>query len=116
MFSKVTKWVSITALLLGLFLSTSPGYRIALEIIVCGAGLVVVMEAVRTGKFFWGIGFVTLATLFNPVVPVPISQKAFLWLDVVCLMAFLSSLGSLKNQPIPSTPTITGRNTGSMST
>jgi hypothetical protein len=115
LFSKVVKWVSITALVLGLFLSTSSGYRIALEIIVCVAGLVVVMEAVRTGKFFWGIGFVTLATLFNPVVPVPISQKAFLWLDVVCLMAFLSSLGSRQSQPIPSTPSITGRTTGSVS-
>jgi hypothetical protein len=109
---KVTKWVCIAALLVGLFLSSSSAYRIMMQMVVFVAGLVVVMQAVRAGKYFWGVGFVTLATVFNPVVPVAIPHKAFLWLDVVCLTAFLFSLAALKDQPIPS---ITGRTPGSES-
>jgi hypothetical protein len=81
--------------------------------VVFAAGLVVVMQAVRAGKYFWGVGFVTLATVFNPMVPVAISHQAFMWLDVVCLTAFLFSLAALESQPIPSILSITGRTPGS---
>jgi hypothetical protein len=106
---KVTKRVSIAALVVGQFLSSSSAYRIMMQMVVLVAGLVVVMQAVRAGKYFWGVGFVTLATVFNPVA---ISHTAFLWLDLVCLTAFLFSLAALKDQPIPS---MTGRMPGSES-
>jgi hypothetical protein len=109
------KWLSITALLLGAFLSSSTTYRISLEMVVCVAGFVVAVQAFRIGKYFWGIGFAAIAVLFNPAVPIEFSRKAFLSLDFVCIGAFLVSLAVLQWRPTLSIPSITGRTPGSES-
>ena len=115
MFTKLTKWLSIMALLVGAFLTSSAIYRIGLEMVVCVAALVVVVQAVRIGRYFWGIGFAAIAVLLNPAVPIALSHKAFLWLDWVCTGAFLVSLAALQWQPVLSIPSITGRTPGSES-
>ena len=63
MFTKLTKWLSIVALLLGAFLTSSVSYRICLEMVVCLSALVVMVQAFRIGKYFWGIGFGAIAVL-----------------------------------------------------
>ena len=115
MFTKLTKWLSIMALLLGAFLASSAIYRIGLEIVVCVAALVVVVQAFRIGRYFWGIGFAAIAVLFNPAVPIALSHKAFLLLDLLCIGAFLVSLAALQWGPVLSIPSITGRTPGSES-
>lgn len=115
MFIKITKWLSILALLLGLLFSSSAGYRIALEMEVCVAAIVVVMQAIRTGKYVWALGFLALAVLFNPAVPVPLSHRLFLGLEWFSILAFLVSLAALKARPLLSIPSITGRTPGSES-
>jgi hypothetical protein len=115
MFTKVMKWLSIMALLLGMFLTSSTSFRIGLEMVVCVAALVVTAQALRTHKYFWAIGFVATAVLFNPIVPVTLSHKAFLLLDLVCIGTFLISLGVLRWDPTLSIPSITGRTPGSTS-
>ena len=114
MLTKIMKWVSFAVLLLaGLRLALS--YQVLLEFVVCVSGLLVVTQAVRAGKYIWATGFLAIAVLFNPVVPIPLSGKAFLWLDWICLAAFLLSLAALKRQPILSIPSITNRTPGSES-
>lgn len=115
MFTKLTKWLSIVALLLGAFLTSSVSYRICLEMVVCLSALVVVVQAFRIGKYFWGIGFGAIAVLFNPAVPIALSHKAFLLLDLACMGAFLVSLAVLQWGPTLSIPSITGRTPGSES-
>jgi len=115
MFTKLTKWLSIMALLLGAFLTSSAPYRIGLEMVVCVAALVVVVQAFRIGRYFWGIGFTAIAVLFNPAVPIAFTHKAFLLLDLVCLGAFLASLAALQWEPVLSMPSIAGRTPGSES-
>ena len=115
MFTKLTKWLSIMALLLGAFLTSSAIYRIGLEMVVCVAALVVVAQAFRTHKYFWAIGFVATAVLFNPIVPVALSHRTFLLLDVVCIGTFLVSLAVLQWEPRLSIPSITDRTPGSES-
>ncbi len=115
MFTKIMKWLSIMALLLGVFLSSSVSYRIALELVVCVAAAVVAAQAFRTGKYFWGMGFVAIAVLFNPAVPIAFSHGGFLVLDLVCIAAFLASLAVLQWKPILSVPSITDRTPGSES-
>ena len=115
MFTRIMKWFSIMALLLGVFLSSSASYRTALELVVCVAAAVVAAQAFRTGKYFWGIGFVAIAILFNPVVPIAFSPGRFLVLDLVCIAAFLGSLAVLRWRPILSVPSITDRTPGSES-
>jgi hypothetical protein len=109
------KWLSIMALLLGALLSSSASYRIALELVVCVAAVVVAAQAFRTGKYFWGIGFITIAVLFNPAVPIAISHARFLVLDLVCLGVFLTSLAAVQWNPLLSVPSITDRTPGSES-
>lgn len=107
--TKIMKWISIGALLLvGLGLPIG-SYRVVLELVVCVSALLVVTQAVRTGKYFWAAGFSAIAVLFNPVVPVALSRTATLLLDWVCLLAFLVSLAVLKVQPTLSIPSITSR-------
>jgi len=48
-------------------------------------------------------------------VPVALARRTFLWLDLVCLMTFLISLGALKTRPTLSIPSITDRTPGSES-
>jgi len=115
MFTKIMKWLSIMALVVGVLLSSSASYRIALELLVCVAAAVVAAQAFRTGKYFWGMGFVAVAVLFNPAVPIAISHGVFLVLDLVCIAAFLASLAVLRWKPILSVPSITDRTPGSES-
>jgi Family of unknown function (DUF6804) len=114
MLTKIMKWVSIGVLLLaGLRLASS--YKVLLEFVVCVSGLLVVTQAVRAGKYIWATGFLAIAVLFNPVVPIPLSGKISLWLNWVCIAAFLTSLAALRRQPILSIPSITNRTPGSES-
>ncbi len=115
MFTKIMKWVSIAVLLLAVLRLPTASYQVLLEIVVCVSGLLVVTQAVRASKYFWAAGFLAIAVLFNPVVPIALSRKIFLWLDWVCLAAFLFSLAALKRQPTLSIPSITYRTPGSES-
>lgn len=112
MFTKFMKWLSIMALLIGTLLGSSAGYRIILQLVVCVAALMVVAQAFRMGKYFWGIAFAAIAVLFNPAVPVTLSQMVFLLLDLVCTGAFLGSLTALRWPRTLSAPSITGRSIG----
>jgi hypothetical protein len=115
MFTKIMKWVSIAALLLAVLWRPTASYQVLLEILVCVSALLVVTQAVGAGKYFWVVGFVAIAVLFNPVVPLALSRKAFLWLGSVSLLTFLVSLVVLKRHPILSVPSITNRTPGSES-
>jgi Family of unknown function (DUF6804) len=115
MFTKTMKLVCAMALLLAALWAVSPGVGLLLDILVCVGAMAVATEAVTQPKYLWTAGFVAIAVLFNPIVPVVLSRKAFLWLDVACLLAFLLSLNALKRQPILSIPSITNRMPGSES-
>ena len=115
MLIKIMKWVSSVVLLLaGLHLLTA-SYQVFLELIVCISGLLVLTQAVRSSSYIWAAGFLAIAVIFNPVVPVVLYRKTFLWLDWLCLMTFLVSLAALKRQPVFSIPSITNRVPGSES-
>ncbi len=115
MFTRIMKWVSIAVLLLAALRLPTGSYQVLFEVAVCMSGLLAATQAVRAGKYFWAAGFLAIAVVFNPVVPIALSRKIFLWLDWVCLAAFLLSLAALKRQPTLSMPSITNRTPGSES-
>ena len=89
--------------------------RMAVQFIVCiGAGLVFV-QAISEKKRLWAAGFFGVAVLFNPVVPVTLSQNIFLWLDAVCLTMFLFSLVFLRSRPRLSVASVTDPGPGNES-
>jgi hypothetical protein len=98
MLTNIMKWVSIATLFLaGLGLTVS--YEVLLKFVVCASGILVVTQAARDSKYLWAAAFFAIAVLFNPVVPVALSRKTFLWLDWVILMTFLVSLAGLQRPP-----------------
>jgi uncharacterized membrane protein YccC len=115
MFTKIMKFVCAGVLLLTAFWVATPGVKILLDIVICVGALMVAMQAVARPKYLWAGGFVAIAVLFNPILPVALSRNVFLGLDVACLLAFLISLEALKSQPTLSIPFITNRTPGSQS-
>ena len=115
--TRIMKYFSIVALLLGLFWSLPVAPRelpgrggdslVLFDILVCLTALLVVAEAVRGGKYYWAAGFVAIALLFNPVMPVALSRKMFLGLDAVCVLTFLASLALAQRRRILTIPSIT---------
>jgi hypothetical protein len=102
MLTKMMKWVSIAALLTAFFWRPSASYEILLQFVVCVGAALVVAQAWRAGKYIWGAGFLSIAVLFNPVVPVTLPRGMFLWLDVACLATFLISLAAVRTTPLRS--------------
>ena len=89
MLTTIMSWVSITILLLaGLGLQIS-AERPWLASLVCASGLLIVRQAVRAGKYSWAVGFVVIAVLFNPVVPIVGSGNDVQWLNWIALVMFL---------------------------
>jgi Family of unknown function (DUF6804) len=109
MLTKMMKWVAVAVLFLGVFGRFSANFQLVMELVVCVAGLLVVTQAARMGKYLWAAGFLLIAGLFNPVVPVAFSTRLFLLLDLSCLAAFLVSLAALETRPVLSILSITGR-------
>ncbi len=116
MLTRIMKCVAAAALVVAVFSWHSSLYlRMAVQFIVCmGAGLVFV-QAISEKKRLWAAGFFGVAVLFNPVMPVAISQNIFLWLDAVCLAMFLFSLAFLTSRPRLSVASITDPGPGNES-
>jgi hypothetical protein len=106
---ELVKWIAILTLFLTVLGFPIVSHRAILEIVVCVSALLVVAQAIRASKYLWAGGFSTIAVLFNPLVPLPITGNAFVLLEWVCLAAFLVSLAVLKLQPTLSVLSITNR-------
>ena len=117
MLTRIMKWFSIAALLLAaMFWRSAADYQALLDFAVCTGAIVVVLQAVRAKEYRWATGFVAMALLFNPVVPVfRLSGPLSLLLVLVSIAPFALSLAALKTQPLLSIPSITDRTPGSES-
>lgn len=109
MFTKVMKIACVAALMLMAFWQASASAEVVLDVLICVGAMTVATQAVVRPKYIWTIGFVLIAVLFNPIVPVGLSRNIFFVLDLACLGAFLISLEALKTQRILSIPSITNR-------
>ena len=107
--TKFMKWIAVVTLFLVVLGFPIVSHKAILEIVVCVSALLVVAQAIWANKYFWAAGFSTIAVLFNPLVPLPITRDAFVLLEWVCLAAFLVSLAVLKLRPTLSVLSITSR-------
>lgn len=100
MTSKFVKLLSIVVLLVGLVARSSEMYRIGMALVVSVAALMIFGQALRTRNYFWGAGFLSIAVLFNPLIPVTVSGWRFLLLDLACATTFAISLVALRAKPL----------------
>jgi hypothetical protein len=115
MHTQVMKWVSIAALLLAVvFWNSGANFQLELKLVVSVAAAVVLIQAFQAKKYRWAAGFLAIALLFNPVVPVFRLAGGFsLSLVVLSMAAFAVSLVALRPHRLLSVPSITDRNPGS---
>jgi hypothetical protein len=117
MHTQVAKIVSISALLLAVVFWTSvANYQRELNVVVSLAAAVVLVQAYRLKKYYWGAGFVGIALLFNPAVPAfRLGGSLGLLLVMLSIVPFAMSLLGLRPQPRMSIASITDRTPGSKS-
>ena len=80
--TKAMKCASIVVLGPALLGFPTANFQVLLKAVVCVTAMLVLAKAVRKSRYAWATGFGVIALLFNPVVPVALARKPFLWLDV----------------------------------
>ena len=99
MVTKIVKWVSLPALLIGsMFSSSTAAYGFLLDLLICLAAVIVVERAVSEKEYFWAAGFVAVAVVFSPLMLV---VKIFLLMGFTCIGTFAALLAAWKTQPLP---------------
>src|SRR5438874_7622931 len=107
--TKIMKWLSITMLLLAVLQLPVASHPVLLATVVCVSGLLIAAQAVRAGKYSWAVGFLAIAVLFNPVVPIARSGRDILWINGVGLAAFLAAAVAFNARPALAVLSITNR-------
>ncbi len=115
MLTKILKCCSVIALLATVVLRPSGGYALSTQFLICAAAITAVVESWKTGKPAVAIIFMLVAIGFNPVFPVPMSQRIFLGTTTLALGVFTVSLATFRSQPRLSMASITDRTPGSES-
>ena len=120
MLTRIMKWISMAVLLAAAMLwgstANSEFPQFLLGFVVCVGAGVVVMQAAQANKLVWASGFVAIALLFNPFVPVlPFDGEWGRWLVLVSIVPFAVSLATLKTQPLLSIASGTDGGPGSRS-
>jgi len=88
--AQTMKWGSIVGLLVAsISWHTGANYRLLLALMVSVGTIVVVKQAVRAKQYLWASGFVGMALLLNPIVPV------FTPAGNLMLLLFLASLSPI---------------------
>jgi hypothetical protein len=106
MFITVTKAFTSAALLAAAIFDPGGVNRQLLLLVVFAGAIVVSVQAMRLHEYVWGLGFVMLGLLFNPLLMISFSNAVERWLDLVCLMTFVFSLLVLRATPLPALPSI----------
>jgi hypothetical protein len=69
--AQTMKWGSAVGLLVAsMSWHAGPNYRLLLDLVVSVGSIMVVRQAVRAKQYVWASGFVGMALLLNPFVPV----------------------------------------------
>lgn len=101
--------VSLTALILACLLWRSTGdLRIGLQFVVCLGAVLILIEAVRASRYIWASGFLVMAVVFNPVLPLRLSAPTLLTINVLSIAAFLLAMRYIKRAPREQTISIRG--------
>jgi hypothetical protein len=115
MATKLFKCVAIAALLTSLAWSASLRCRAVLAFVVTVCTIAVMTPGGRAKHSVWVALFAVVATLLNPALTGSMQHSVFVWTDLACLVAFVTSLIFVRKQPVLSMASITDRTPGSES-
>ena len=120
MLTKIMKLATMAALFSAAVLwrtaANSQLPQFLLGFVVCFGAIVVVTQAGRAKEYIWMAGFIGVALLFNPLLPVfPFDGEWGRSLILISMVPFAVSLSTLRTTLRPSIPSITDRTPGSES-
>jgi hypothetical protein len=99
MLTKIAKWISLPALLIGsMFSRSAASYELLLDVVICMGAIIVVQHEVRLKEYFWAAGFVAIAIIFSPLI---LATKIFLLMGLTCAATFVTLLAAWKLRPAP---------------
>ncbi|MGL3214036.1 DUF6804 family protein [Bradyrhizobium sp. BR 1433] len=88
-------WPVAVALLLFAILKLPYGYYTFLRVAIFGFCGVVAALSFLEKTSFWGLAFLLLALLFNPVFPVYLQRQTWFWLDLGAAIVIATHFGWL---------------------
>jgi len=92
MFTKITKWGAIAALIVGGFLHSTREYALFLQFVIVTASFVVLAQAATMRRYVWTALFLVVACIFNPVFAIPFSHYNFGIASTFATLLFFFSL------------------------
>ena len=92
MLANFVKRTAIAALLIAVFVSTSPKFGLLLSGVVCLGAWIGCGEAFRLKEYGWSSLFLMVALVFSTVFLAPLPRSYALVVDFLCLGLFLSSV------------------------
>jgi uncharacterized protein DUF6804 len=99
MLTRIIKWTAIAALIGGACLRSASDYALPLQVVVAAAAVVILTQAATMRRYVWMALFLVVAALFNPVLPVPLSNYLFAIASSFAALLFFFSLELLKPAP-----------------
>ena len=100
MYLKIVLIVSTATLGVALFATSSESYRVLMQFLICASATLFVWRAIRGRvQYFWAGTFCAIAVLFNPVFPLMLPNRAFVWVDLICMALFLVYYSAYKSKP-----------------
>jgi len=92
MLANSMKRASIGALLIAIFVSTSPKFGLLLSGIVCLGALIASGDAFRSREYRWALLFLAAALIFSALSLAPLPYSYALALNFLCLALFVTSV------------------------
>jgi hypothetical protein len=108
MLMKIMTWGTVAGLLLAAMSWRVEGsYALLLDLVVCAGAIVVLKQAVRAHEYIWASGFVGMALLLNPVMPLlPPAGNLMLLLLLVGFSPLVIAFGALMDASITLYPNL----------
>ena len=95
--SKILVAISILMLLLAIADVLSSDYYVLLRFIVCATAIYFVFKSKALRKKGWMWMMIVIAILFNPLLPVRLNKVDFVFVDIITICFFMTSLVKIKD-------------------
>ena len=113
MLIKIVKLTAIGALVVSLLWRSSPDVTLTMQFAIAAAAVIVLVQAAIMHCYVWMTLFIVVACLFNPVVPLQLTNYLSGLAGGFALLLFFFSGELLKPRPRMSIASITDRMPGS---
>lgn len=110
MLTTIMKYAATVTLLLGTFWHLPANLRSYSAFVISAAAVFVLVQAVNLHKYAWAAAFLTIACVFNPVLPIALSFAVLMALQITSAALFVASLQSLRTNPRMTIASITEAN------